>query len=241
MRPKLFLSDLHLHESRPQITELFFNFLKSETVADADSIYILGDLFEFWIGDEASAFPDVITALRSTVDTGIPVYFMRGNRDFLVGEIFQHESGCVLLEDPTVIELNDLPVLLMHGDTLCTDDHEYQAFRAEVRSSKWQSSVLSMPLTERIAYFQSLRNDSIEAIQEKPAALMDVNGDTVEQVMTEANTRMLIHGHTHRQNIHQLTIDGEPASRIVLGDWHKDGNILVVNSTSDYHFITLNI
>jgi len=241
MRPKLFLSDLHLHDSRPQITELFFSFLKSETVASASSIYILGDLFEFWAGDDANAYPEVVNALRSTVDKGIPVYFMRGNRDFLAGEKFRHDTGCVLIEDPTVINIDDQPVLLMHGDTLCTDDHEYQAFRAEVRSSDWQSRVMSMSLPERMDYFQSLREASKKSIQEKPSDIMDVNQHTVERKMSEANTHLLIHGHTHRQDIHQFTIDDEPACRVVLGDWYNNGNVLIVNSTSDYRFMTLNI
>ena len=241
MRPKLFISDLHLHDSRPQITELFFSFLKSETVASADGIYILGDLFEFWTGDDANDYPEVVNALRSTVDRGIPVYFMRGNRDFLVGEKFRHDTGCIYLEDPTVINIDDQPVLLMHGDTLCTDDVEYQAFRTEVRSRDWISRAMSMPLSKRMEYFQSIRDTSKKSNQEKPADIMDVNQRTVEKVMSEANTHLLIHGHTHRQDIHQLIINDEPACRVVLGDWYNDGNVLIVNSTSDYRFMALNL
>ena len=240
MRPKLFLSDLHLHDSRPQIAELFFSFLKSETATSASGIYILGDLFEFWAGDDANTYPEVINALRSTVDNGIPTYFMRGNRDFLVGDKFQHDTGCVLLDDPTIINIDDQPVLLMHGDTLCTDDHEYQAFRTEVRSSEWQSRAMSMPLPERMEYFQYIRAASKKSIQEKPSDIMDVNQHTVERKMSEANTHFLIHGHTHRQDIHQFNINAEPACRVVLGDWYNNGNVLIVNSTSDYRFMTLN-
>ena len=238
MQPRLFLSDLHLHDSRPQITELFFRFLEAEA-STAQAVYILGDLFEFWAGDDSNAYPEVINALRHATDNGTPIFFMRGNRDFLVGNQFSLETGCELLNDPTIIEINNEPILLMHGDTLCTDDIEYQEFRQEVRSREWQDKVMSMPLPERMGYFQSLREASQKSIQEKPAHIMDVNQLVVEEQMTDGNTRLLIHGHTHRQAIHELTITRAPATRIVLGDWYESGNVLSVNSPTDYRFIDL--
>lgn len=240
MKPHLFLSDLHLHESRPQITELFFRFLNNEAT-QAQAIYILGDLFEFWAGDDANTYPEVINAMHAATDNGIPLFFMRGNRDFLVGEQFALETGCVLLDDPAIIEIDGDPVLLMHGDTLCTDDTDYQAFRNEVRSKDWQDRIMSMPLPERMEYFQSLREASQKSIQEKPADIMDVNSMTVEKQMLAAHTHLLIHGHTHRQATHDITINKSPATRIVLGDWYDRGNVLFVNSLSDYQFMELSV
>lgn len=239
MEPLLFLSDLHLHASRPQITELFFRFLKTEAT-DASAIYILGDLFELWAGDDSDFYPDVISALRSVTESGIPIYFMHGNRDFLVGERFVQHTGCILLDEPTTIEVNGQPVLLMHGDTLCTDDIEYQSFRQEVRSEEWYAKVMSMPLSERMEYFQSLRGDSQKSNQDKPADIMDVNQQAVEKEMIDANAKLLIHGHTHRQAIHQFTLNNEPAVRIVLGDWYENGNILSLKSLSDFEFKAIN-
>jgi UDP-2,3-diacylglucosamine hydrolase len=240
MRSYLFLSDLHLDASRPYITQLFLAFLQSEPATDSAGIYILGDLFEFWGGDDAGAYPEVIEAIKKLTDAGTAVYFMCGNRDFLVGKHFYQMTGCTQLEDPGSIDINGQSVLLMHGDTLCTDDIQYQAFRAEVRSQAWQSRALAMPLDDRLEYFQTLRESSKKSIQEKPAAIMDVNQQAVEYQMRATHTRLLIHGHTHRQNIHHFTLDGEPVTRIVLGDWYTTGNVLVLNDTDDYHFIELN-
>ena len=240
MRPILFLSDLHLHASRPHITEIFYQFLNSELVASSGAVYILGDLFEFWAGDDANTYPEILTALHTITDKGIPVYFMRGNRDFLIGEYFAEKTGCVLLEEPTVIEVDGQSILLLHGDTLCTDDIDYQAFREEVRSSKWQAEVIAMPLPERMEYFQSLREASQKSIQEKAAEIMDVNQKAVDKALIDSNANMLIHGHTHRQNIHQFTINEEPATRVVLGDWYESGNVLLLNSPSDFQFHELN-
>ena len=138
---RLFLSDLHLHESRPQIKRLFLDFLQSDTARSAAAIYILGDLFEFWPGDDANAYPEVVAALKQVSDNDIALYFMPGNRDFLVGQEFAHQSGCKIISDPSLIMIDEQPVLLMHGDTLCTDDHHYQEFRARVRSEKWLSLI----------------------------------------------------------------------------------------------------
>ena len=228
MQKTLFISDLHLHSNRPDINQLFLQFLEQEA-STADALYILGDLFEFWIGDDDidGEYHEVIQALRQLTNTGVPVYFMRGNRDFLIGECFAEQTGCTLLDDPTVIELYGERVLLMHGDTLCTDDVEYQAFRDEVRTAAWQERVLAIGLEERVNYFQTLREASQKSIQEKPQAIMDVNQGAVEAAMSDAQVTTLIHGHTHRPDTHHFSLDGQPAKRIVLGDWYEHGSVLV--------------
>ena len=227
----LFISDLHLDSSRPDITQLFLSFLAQEA-ATADALYILGDLFEFWIGDDDTRpdYQPVIQGLRQLTDSGVTAYFMHGNRDFLAGKLFAKQTGCTLLEDPSVIDLYGEQVLLMHGDTLCTDDTAYQAFRAEVRSARWQNRILGMSLEERIAYFQTLREASQESIRKKPAAIMDVNQHTVETLMLDARITRLIHGHTHRPGMHNFTLHGKPAMRIVLGDWYTQGSVLVATA-----------
>ena len=235
MQPLLFLSDLHLHASRPQIIELFLRFLKTEA-ATASAVYILGDLFEFWVGDDSDTYPEVISALRSATQNGTTIYFMRGNRDFLVGKQFAQETGCSILKEPATLQIENQTILLMHGDTLCTDDTEYQSFRRKVRSNKWQANVMSMALPERMDYFQSLREESQKSTRQIPSHIMDVNQQTVEEQMIKANTKLLIHGHTHRQAIHQFTLNNEPAVRIVLGDWYENGNILSLKSLSDFEF-----
>ena len=239
MHSYLFLSDLHLHDSRPHITEIFFRFLKSDIATNAASIFILGDLFEFWAGDDAGQYPDVTAALQDCYQRGITINFMCGNRDFLVGDGFHKETGCHIIHDPTTISIDGHNLLLMHGDLLCTDDSQYQSFRKEVRSSEWQDRVLSMPLQERMAYFRSLREASKQSIQEKPAEIMDVNQLEVEKLMLESDCQLLIHGHTHRQGIHHFQVSNEPATRIVLGDWYQNGNVLALNSLRDYEFIQL--
>jgi UDP-2,3-diacylglucosamine hydrolase len=238
---RLFLSDLHLHDSRPEITQLFCDFLRSKTLLDASEVFILGDLFEFWAGDDAGAYTNVLDALAKAADLGIKFYFMPGNRDFLVGKEFEKRSRCQLLPDPSVITVGQERVLLMHGDTLCTDDIEYQAFRTKARSDVWQNQLLSMPLSERLRYIQSLRESSKESIQKKTDFIMDVNQQTVEQTMLLYDCQLLIHGHTHRKAIHHLTVKDRPAVRIVLGDWYKSGNVLQLNSVTDYQFIDLSL
>jgi len=223
----LFISDLHLDPSRPDITTQALDFLDSEARA-AEALYILGDLFEAWVGDDDPE-PEkrrVITALRQLSDAGLPLYFMHGNRDFLVGEQFAAESGCTLLEDPTIIELHGTPVLLMHGDTLCTDDVEYQAFRAMVRNPAWQQAMLARPLPERLALAQQLRETSAASMAGKAMEIMDVNQNAVAAAMREHGVYTLLHGHTHRPAVHRFALDGHEAVRIVLGDWYTQGSAL---------------
>lgn len=224
----LFISDLHLDARRPAVTELFLAFLANLDAAHCAGLYILGDLFEAWIGDDNDAAHDqrILAALRATTERGIPVGVMHGNRDFLLGEEFARATGCTLLADPALIELNGEPTLLMHGDTLCSDDHEYQQFRTLVRNPVWQQQFLAKPLAERRAIAANLRETSRQRTGEKDAEIMDVNPRTVEATLRAHAVRRLIHGHTHRPAVHDLMIDGTSAQRIVLGDWYEQGSVL---------------
>lgn len=223
----LFISDLHLDPARPDITNQALAFLEAET-RGAEALYVLGDLFEAWVGDDDPE-PEkrrVIAALKTLTDGGLPCYFMHGNRDFLVGKGFAAASGCTLLEDPTLIEVYGTPVMLMHGDTLCTDDHEYQAFRKMVRNPDWQRAMLSRPLAERLAIARQLRETSTASMAGKSMEIMDVNQDAVVSAMRTHGVYTLLHGHTHRPAVHRFEADGHEAVRIVLGDWYTQGSVL---------------
>jgi len=223
----LFISDLHLDETRPQILELFTRFLARDA-RGADALYILGDLFESWIGDDDDAplAARVATGVRALRDSGTPVYFMHGNRDFLLGESYAEHAGIMLLADPTVIELAGERTLLMHGDTLCTDDTEYQKFRTLVRNPQWQRQFLAKPLAERRAFAAQARGESRKQTALKAAEIMDVNQAAVESAMRAHDVRRLIHGHTHRPATHRFDLDGTSAERIVLGDWYEQSSVL---------------
>jgi UDP-2,3-diacylglucosamine hydrolase len=228
MPDTLFISDLHLDPERPAITALFLDFLGRLT-PNTDAIYILGDLFEAWIGDDdgGSMNQAVCQGLKACAAVGTPVYVMHGNRDFLLGSDFAKRCGCTLLEDPTRIDLYGRPTLLMHGDLLCTDDTEYMAFRKMVRDPAWQQELLEKSLDERRLMAQEMRASSREQTGGKPESIMDVNNDAVVRVMTEHHVQRLIHGHTHRPSIHDLEVAGHAAQRIVLGDWYEQGSVLV--------------
>jgi UDP-2,3-diacylglucosamine hydrolase len=224
----LFISDLHLCAQRPVVVQMFLDFLRGRA-ARADALYILGDLFEYWIGDEAMQQTDyaaVIAGLRGVTDHGVPVHVMHGNRDFLLGEQFAEATGCRLLADPACIDLYGERVLLMHGDTLCTDDVAYQDFRRMVRDPQWIAGFLGKDLAERNAIVRNLRETSKAAMAEKTAEIMDVNPETVQEVMRGHCIYHMIHGHTHRPAQHDLKIDGRPARRTVLGDWYEHGSVL---------------
>ncbi len=227
----LFISDLHLDPSRPQITALFEDYLASDEVRQADALYILGDLVEAWIGDDDDAeLPKRIAAATSAVrDAGVPVYFMVGNRDFLLGDAFAERAGMTLLDDGTVHKIEGQPTLLMHGDVLCTDDVAYQAVRRQVRSPEWQAHVLAMPLEARRALSKQAREDSRAHTGSTMESIMDVNAAAVADAMREGGVTRLIHGHTHRPAVHSLTVDGTAAERIVLGDWYEQGSVLRVD------------
>ena len=226
-----FISDLHLSEQRPNIVALFLKFLGSEA-KEAEALYILGDLFEYWIGDEVGSLPQVkpvLDALRSLTDSGVPVYIMHGNRDFLLGKQFASATGCQLINDPVVIKLNGKNVLLMHGDTLCTDDTDYIKFRSFVRNPVWQADFLSKSIDERIAIANNYREMSKTAMNEKPAEIMDTNQEAVADTMSKHGVQTLIHGHTHRPNKHEFELAGNQVTRFVLGDWYEQGSMLVCN------------
>ncbi|WP_426700237.1 UDP-2,3-diacylglucosamine diphosphatase [Rhodanobacter sp. Col0626] len=227
----LFIADLHLDPSRPRITELFETYLASDEVRHADALYILGDLVEAWIGDDDDAeLPQrIANATRSVRDAGVPVYFMVGNRDFLLGEAFAGRAGMTLLDDGTVHDIHGQPTLLMHGDVLCTDDVAYQAVRQQVRNPEWQAQILAMPLQARRAFAAKAREDSKAHTGSTMESIMDVNGDAVADAMRKAGVTRLIHGHTHRPAVHSLQLDGKDAARIVLGDWYEHGSVLRVD------------
>lgn len=223
----LFISDLHLDESRPQIVELFEQFLRGEA-RSAAGLYILGDLFESWIGDDDDRplAGTVATALHGLVTHGVPIFFIHGNRDFLLGGDYARRAGMTLLDDPQVIDLDGERVLIMHGDTLCTDDVEYQKFRTLVRDARWQQQFLARPLSERRAFAAQARGESRKHTAAAKPEIMDVNPAAVVATMHTHGVRRLIHGHTHRPGLHRLGVDRQAAERIVLGDWYEQSSVL---------------
>ena len=230
-----FISDLHLDAKRPQMVQAFMQFLGT-VPGQASSLYILGDLFEYWIGDDIVDSPSgqlvkpLLAGLKQVSDVGVKLYFTHGNRDFLVGERFTEMTGCELLPEKHIIELDGVPTLLMHGDTLCTDDVEYQELRKMFYDPEQRARFLSLDFDARVAEANHLRKLSGEKMQEKSQEIMDVNQQTVEQVMLEAGVTQLIHGHTHRPNIHDFDLNGEAAKRIVLGDWYEQVSSLKVQN-----------
>jgi len=226
----LFIADLHLDDSRPEITGLFESFLASDEARSADAVYILGDLVEAWIGDDDDAeLPSRIArATRALSEHGVPVYFIVGNRDFLLGQDFAERAGFSLLEDGTVHELYGRPTLLMHGDVLCTDDVAYQTIRKQVRTPEWKAQILAMSLDARRAFAAKARADSKAHTGSSMETIMDVNADAVADTMRKAGVTRLIHGHTHRPAVHRFDLDGQTADRIVLGDWYEHGSVLRV-------------
>ena len=218
------ISDLHLDENRPQITRAFFDFLERRA-AGAEALYILGDFFEVWVGDDDDAplVAEVADALSRFSGGGAELYLMHGNRDFLLGQDFAQRAGAILLPDPSLVTLAGQKVLLMHGDSLCTRDEEYMAFREQARNPQWQEALLAKPLEERRQIAAQIRAASKSMNSRKAEDIMDVTPSEVEAVMREHGVHTLIHGHTHRPARHQLEIDGQPAERIVLGDWGELG------------------
>ena len=232
----LFISDLHLDPARPEITRLFGDFVDGEA-RSAEALYILGDLFEAWVGDDDPSETGTFVAarLKALADSGVPVWFMHGNRDFLVGEAFARRAGMTLLVDPTRIDLYGTAVLLMHGDTLCTGDVAYQQFRAQTRDPAWQRQFLSQPLPARLAFAQQARAASQARQGELRDAgpmesLTDVAPDAVDAAFRTHGVDLLIHGHTHRPAVHDLDVEGRACTRVVLGDWYTQGSVLRVEA-----------
>ena len=223
----LFISDLHLDAGEPETIRRFLRFVASDA-PDARALYVLGDLFEAWLGDDDddARLAPVIAALAGLTRSGVPCSLMHGNRDFLIGPKFCEATGCRLLGDYERIDLYGEPVLLTHGDLLCTDDTRYQALRATLRKPQWQREFLGKPLAERRKIAAELRELSATEIAAKSYEIMDVNQATVERTMREHGVSLLLHGHTHRPAIHRFALDGAPAARIVLGAWHEQASIV---------------
>ncbi len=220
-KPVLFIADLHLSPELPVLTTRFIRFI-DQVAASAAALYILGDLFEAWIGDDDLDTPlhrEVTDAMLGLVQAGVPVRLLHGNRDFLLGQAFCRASGAECIADPTRIDLFGCPTLLMHGDSLCSDDHAYQALRAQMRNPAWQAAMLARPLAERRQIARQMRMESEQAKDAKTYAIMDVNADTVIETLREHACTRLIHGHTHRPGWHALDIEGQTCERWVLPDW----------------------
>ena len=224
----LFIADLHLDESRPDITAIFLKFLREEAIR-ANALYILGDLFEIWIGDDHDTTfnQSIIQALRQTREQGTALYLMKGNRDFLLGKKFMKQTGCHLLPDEHLITLGDKRTLLMHGDTLCTEDLTYLKFRKRARNFFVQKLFLWKPLSKRKLLAQQAQKMSHDHKHSLPSEIMDVTQEEVMRIMTHHQVQHLIHGHTHRPAVHQFLLNGKPATRTVLAPWHTQGSALI--------------
>ena len=228
----LLISDLHLEEERPDITRAFLHFLQTRA-RGAEALYILGDFFEVWIGDDGmSPFQhDIARALRELSDTGTRIFLMHGNRDFLIGRAFCREAGCTLLKDPSLAHFNGEPVLLMHGDSLCTLDVGYMKLRRLLRNPLSLFILRHLPLTTRHKLARKLRSESRAQTRMKASEIVDVTPDEVPRIMADYGVRTLIHGHTHRPAEHVLEVNGQSARRIVLGDWDKQGWALQIDAS----------
>ncbi len=223
----LLISDLHLEAGQPAIGEQFLSFLKGEALS-ADALYILGDLFEAWLGDDDPNpyYADMKQALREFSDSGVPTYFMHGNRDFMIGEQFAAETGVTLLPDPLVVDIHGHKVLLSHGDALCTDDVHYQQVRAMTRNPDWQAMMLTKSIEERIAFAIEARKESVARGASMSDEIADVNQNAVRQILAEHDVDTLLHGHTHRPAVHDVDLGNRIATRIVLGDWYEQGSVV---------------
>ncbi|RTE86847.1 MULTISPECIES: UDP-2,3-diacylglucosamine diphosphatase [Gammaproteobacteria] len=225
-----FISDLHLSENRPDITGLFVSFLRGEA-RESDALYILGDLFDYWIGDDdlRPFHLHIIQELKNVVESGVPVYFMAGNRDFLIGKKFAELTGITILPDPTVVDLYGTPTLLLHGDTLCTQDEGYQKFRKTIRNPLLLGILTKLPLSWRRKVAQKLRanSKSQQNLSAEQLAMMDATEEAVVQAFESHKVERMIHGHTHQPDIHEHPLsEGKTGLRIVLGDWYEQGSIL---------------
>ena len=224
----LFISDLHLSFDKPKITRHFVHFLRTKA-REARTVYILGDLFDAWVGDDDFTAPNakIRRELKRLTDSGVMVYLQRGNRDFLIGERFARGTGVILLDDYAVIDLEGERTLLTHGDLLCSDDVPYQTFRTKSRTSEWQQNVLSKPLWLRLCVARWYRIRSFWHKQQKSDYMMDVNQTTIENIMQQHQCTRLIHGHIHRPAKHEFILNGQKAQRFVLSDWTNDGGAVL--------------
>ena len=234
----LFISDLHLTPERPASTEYFVDFMRLKA-SSANTIYVLGDLFEYWIGDDASSVlgaDPVISEFKRLADAGIQLFFMPGNRDFLVGDALCDQVGFQYLDDQTLVTLNGEPALLLHGDSLCTDDVEHQQFRAMVKNANWQTHFLALPIEARIEQAHQALAMSNSNDKNYSEAIMDVTESGVADAFQNHAVKLMIHGHTHRPNVHRHIISGTDTTRIVLGDWYEQASYLELdNDTFSLH------
>jgi UDP-2,3-diacylglucosamine hydrolase len=235
----LFVSDLHLDATAPHAVAQFIYFLEHDA-RSCDGLYILGDLFETWIGDDDddTTRASVCAALRRLTADNVPCQVMRGNRDFLLGSQFERRTGCTLLPDPVLLQLGPLRTMLSHGDLLCTADHAYQQFRSLVRSPWFQHSFLALPLDTRRALARMARTTSREHTRQLRHEIMDVTATAVDAALRCSNPALLIHGHTHRPGVHQHMVDGRPVTRIVLGDWYEYGSCLVLHADGHHELLS---
>jgi UDP-2,3-diacylglucosamine hydrolase len=223
----LFISDLHLESERPDITQQFLGFLEAEA-ASADALYVLGDLFDVWVGDDDDQplVADIAAALRRLSDSGVTCYFAHGNRDFMLGPEYAGRAGFTLLPEWTVLTRYGDVVLVGHGDDLCTDDHEYMAFRKMVRDPQWQQNMRQLPLPQRRQLAAQARQQSQLNTASKAMDIMDVNDIAVAALLKTHGVSAVLHGHTHRPAVHHFTVDQTDATRIVLGDWYEQGSLV---------------
>ena len=223
----IFLSDIHISEQYPEIGQHLKEFLLDNSL-NTDTIYILGDLFEYWLGDDDPnpVFIEIKKLLKDLNNKNISIFFVHGNRDFLIGKSFAEETGCKILHDPSVIDLFGEKVLISHGDIFCIDDKEYQSFRSLTRDPKWKKLILSKPLSFRKEFAKKARLQSSEYTSSKKDEIMDVNNDEILKMYKQYNVNIIIHGHTHKPAIHDVFLNGKNCKRIVLGDWYEQGSIL---------------
>ncbi|PSV48545.1 UDP-2,3-diacylglucosamine diphosphatase [Photobacterium indicum] len=224
----LFIADLHLSAERTDITDCFLHFMQHEA-RNIDALYVLGDLFEMWIGDDDNSpfLQQIKHAFKQLTDSGVPCYFIYGNRDFLIGSRFCQETGMTLLPEHTVIDLYGTPTLILHGDTLCIEDEDYLRYRKRVHNRFIQWLFFCLPLTYRQKVGDKIRSGSSKNNKEKTTSIMDVTPDEVVRLMAEQNVVDMIHGHTHRPDVHHIEVNGKSATRTVLGDWYHHGSVLV--------------
>ncbi len=233
-----FISDLHLCEERPDLTALFTRYM-NEIAPQSLELFVLGDLFESWIGDDDDSefVESIITQFRAYSDSGKKLYFQHGNRDFLLASEFANKTGGEIIDEIHPLVIGGQNAILMHGDSLCWDDVEYLEFRKMVRSDAWQQQLISQPLTVRRAIAADLRQKSKDAQENKAESITDVHPEAVEKALQESNATILIHGHTHRPDFHDLEVNGKHCQRIVLSDWGEQGNYLTVkNSDIESHY-----
>lgn len=233
MKPRLFLSDLHLSPDRPAAAAAFRAFCEGPA-RGAAAVYILGDLFDWWIGDDQlrdTFFADVGAAIRGVTTAGVPVFVARGNRDFLLGARFARETGAALLAERELVDVGDSRVLVLHGDELCTGDVEYQRYRARIRDPATQRRLLRLPLFVRRLIARWLRRKSHDATALKPESIMDVDEGAVIEAFRAHGVARMIHGHTHRPATHALVVDGIARERIVLADWHDHGHYVQLDAS----------